>query len=394
MVKVLLVSPNTSNSGHGVVYLTKLYQHIKEGCEVDIFVPKDTKINIELFASENIIKSDIGFSFISREEYAKYGKFGQLIRGVNRLNTGIKFYKTLIKYIKDKDYDVVHVLDSEYLSYIYLTKKIKKVKLVYTIHASDFSFQSFSIATLYKSSVAVFLKKALKSTSYVVCHGTWIKKRLLLAFPILKKKILGFNYPSNEFVDYEKQVIRKKLQIPKGTILISFLGMIRRDKRIETALDTIKLLPSHYKLLIAGSLSDYSQKDMDRIINDKKVSNRIITDFRYLTSQEFDSYFKAGDIFLSTHDKSFPSASGPISDARTYGLPVVVTPGGQLEEYVKSEKVGIVSKTPLAEDYSEAIIEITDKLETFKNSVVKASNSFSWKSFSRAHIELYNDINK
>ena len=392
MKKILLVSPNTSNSGHGVVYLTKLYEYLSKQCDVHVFVPQDTKIDINLFKKDNVIKSTVGFSFISREEYTKYGKFGQVIRGFNRLKTGKTFYKTLLNYLSNNEYDIVHVLDSEYLSFIYFARRMKTVELIYTIHASDFNFQSFSLSTIYKSVVAVFLKKALSLTAHIVCHGEWIKNRLLISFPNIKGKISSFIYPSDEYKKYNKTKVREKLKVDKGTVLISFLGMVRRDKRIEVALDTIKLLPNKYKLLIAGSLADYSLKDINNLIEEKNVSDRIIRDFRYLTDLEFKDYFMASDVFLSTHDPNFPSASGPVSDARTYGLPVVVTPGGQIDQYVHSEKVGVVSQGSEASNYSDAIIKLYDRIETFEGNVIRASHDFSWQSFSNAHMALYNEI--
>ena len=233
-MKILLVSSSVSNKGHGIIYLTKLAEHLSTELDVKVFVPRDSKLSSPVFKKkENIIKSIVDCSITSREKYIKYGKFGLVIRGVNRLSTGISFFKSLIRHLKDNKYDVVHILDSEYISFIYLITKVsgfKETRFVTTIHASDFNFQSLSLSTIYKSIVAFFLKKVLNKVSYVICHGNWIKERLIVAFPDIKEKILGINYPSNEFEWYDKNLIREKLNISKNDKIVSFLGMIRRDK--------------------------------------------------------------------------------------------------------------------------------------------------------------------
>lgn len=392
MKKILLVSPSTSNSGHGVVYLTKLYENISKEQNVKVFVPCDTKLDPLNFKPTDLIKSKVGFSSISREKYAKYGKLGQFKRGFNRLKAGVSFFKTLLEYLRKEKFDVIHILDAEYVSYIYLSKKLSKVqetKLVYTIHASDFNFQSISISTLYKSIIAGYLRKALSNTSYIVCHGEWIKDRLTKSFPNIERKITGYNYPSDEYKNFDKIAIRKELGISENIKIISFLGMIRRDKRIEFAFEVLKLLPKDYKMLVAGSLSDYKKEQIESLIREMQIQEKIISDFRYLTLEEFDHYFKAGDIFLSTHSDKFPSASGPVSDSRTYGLPVVVTPGGQLEQYVNREKVGITPEGSKPEDFAEAITNLFDNIDLYKRNVRHASKKFSWESFSRKHMEIY-----
>ncbi|GAA0714315.1 glycosyltransferase family 4 protein [Aquimarina litoralis] len=396
-MKILLVSPSTSNSGHGVIYLTKLYENIAKKHQVKVYVPNDTKLKSDDFNGGDLIKSTIEFSFTSREKYAKYGKLGQIIRGFNRLRTGISFFKGLLEFVEKEKFDVIHVLDAEYVSYIYLANRIKNIlgtKLIYTIHASDFNFQSISVSTIYKSIVGRFLKKALVNTDYVVCHGDWIKERLVKSFPKIEQKILGYNYPSNEYKEYNKAEIRNKLGIDQEAKIISFLGMIRRDKRIEFAFEVIKLLPQEYKLLVAGSLSDYKEEYIRKMMKEMGIEEKVISDFRYLSLEEFDYYFKAGNIFLSTHSDKFPSASGPVSDSRTYGLPVVVTPGGQLEQYVNAEKVGIAPNGSSPQDFVDAIEDIFGNEDLYTKKVIEASKRFSWESFANKHVEVYEKICK
>ena len=70
------------------------------------------------------------------------------------------------------------------------------------------------------------------------------------------------DYPSNEFDEYDKKKIREKLALPKNKIVISFLGMIRKDKKIEIAINIMRKLPEKYHLLIAGVLADYKEQDI------------------------------------------------------------------------------------------------------------------------------------
>mgnify|MGYP005998060989 FL=1 len=114
-MKVLLVSGSVSSSGHGTVYLKNIHKNL-EDIDTDVFVPNDailTDTNIDI---DRIHKSDLNFSKVSRQNYVKYGKLGMVKRGFDRVSNGIKFHKDLVKYLKTKNYDVVHILDSEYIS--------------------------------------------------------------------------------------------------------------------------------------------------------------------------------------------------------------------------------------------------------------------------------------
>ena len=393
-MKVLLVSGSVSSSGHGTVYLKNIHKNL-EDIDTDVFVPNDailTDTNIDI---DRMHKSDLSFSKLSRQNYAKYGKMGMVKRGFDRVSNGIKFHKDLVKYLKTKNYDVVHILDSEYISYWYLAKKLKNkpIKLVYTLHASDFNLQSFSIGSVYKYLVKSLLNTSFSKTAHVVCHGEWIKDRLVLSFPKLKNKISGIDYPSNAYSQIDKNKLKAELGLPLDKTIISFLGMIRRDKKIEVAIQTIKQLPDNFHFVIAGSLSDYRLEEIESLIKEAKIENRVTKTLKYLSLKEYEDNFKASDIFLSTHSDSFPSASGPVSDARSYGVPVVVPPNGQLDMYVNINKVGQVAKSHNAKDFAEACLLVNSNIDQYKNNVIKVSKSLSWKSFVNRHISIYNEEN-
>ncbi|AXO80785.1 glycosyltransferase [Olleya aquimaris] len=390
-MKVLLVSGSVSNSGHGTVYLNNIHKNLKD-IDTDIFVPKDAILGDTDIDVNSIHKSDLSFSKLSRQNYAKYGKLGIVKRGFDRVFNGIKFHKDLLKHLKIKNYDVVHILDSEYISYWYLAKKLKNkhVRLVYTLHASDFNLQSFTIGSVYKYLIKTMLNKSFSKTAHVVCHGEWIKDRLVLAFPKLKNKISGIDYPSNAYTKIDKDNLKAELGVPLDKTIISFLGMIRRDKKIEVAIQTIKQLPDNFHFVIAGSLSDYKLEEIESLIKEAKIESRVTRTFKYLSLKEYEDNFKASDIFLSTHSDSFPSASGPVSDARSYGVPVVVPPKGQLEMYVNINKVGQVAKKHNAKDFADACLLVNNEINHYKNNVIKVSQNLSWESFGNKHVSIYN----
>lgn len=389
-MKILLVSSSAGNLGHGLKYLEMLHFHLSKEENVSIFVPNDVDLPKTLQIEQ--VKSPVSFAFTSREKYLRFGSLAQLVRGFDRLKYGILFFKTLISHVKNENYDIVHILDSEYISLIYCLNKAKQVrnsKFVITIHASDFGFENLTISTIYKSTIAFFLKKSFNNVIGVVCHGEWIKKRLLKTFPNIKGKIVAFDYPSSSYNDYGKTITEDLFDKYGDSRIVLFIGMIRKDKRIELALDTIQQLPNNYKLLIAGSLSDYTIAEIEKLIDDRGIGSKVETVFKYLTNEEFETYFRLGDVFLSTHSDKFPSASGPVADSRTYGLPVVVAKGGQLEEYVNREKVGLVAQESTAVGFSNSVLEVVENISFFKRNVINASNKFSWESFGKVHLALY-----
>ncbi|AGA80577.1 glycosyltransferase [Echinicola vietnamensis DSM 17526] len=388
---ILLVSFVVSNKGHGREYLTNIANLTSKSSNVSVFVPSDTDLQKELSSEITVYKSRYGYGAIEREKYKKYGKLSQVIRGGARVRDSLSIYKDLISLIKKSDFDIIHILDSEYISLLSFLNSINEEGKIYiTLHASDFYFNSFTFGSIYKSCIRKLLNRSFNKVNGVICHGDWIKDRLQKSFPSVSERILALNYPSQVYKNLSsKSLIRENLRIPKDKTLVLFIGMIRRDKRIEIALETISLLSEEYCLLIAGNPTDYSLSDIDYLIDKYKVGHKVVTDLGFLQKNKFEEYFSISDVLLSCHSKTFPSASGPVSDARTYGLPVVVSPGGQLQYYVESSKVGVVSNGFAAKDYARAIEVIKGEKNQIRESIVEASREYSWDSFVNRQVNFY-----
>lgn len=389
---ILLVSFISSNQGHGRIYLKKIYENISQSLRVKIFVPNDFIEIKENINFNDIVKSKIGFRETERKNFKNFGIFSQIFRGFKRLKLSFKIYNDLLKYVKVNSFKSIHILDSEYISLIYFILRFSKInnsKLFVTIHPSNFKFKELNFSSFYKSLIRPFLNYSFKYVAGVVCHGNWIKEKLLDSFPSLNQKIIGLIYPSFKYVEFDKLSVRNKYRVPCENKVVLFIGMIRKDKNIETALKVISLLPADFTLIIAGSLSDYSREDIDVLIDNYSVRDKVRLDFRFLEQKEFQNYFCLSDVLLSCHNKSFKSGSGPVSDARSFGLPVVVSPYGQVADYVKQTKVGLVSESFNALDFVNAIIEVLNSQEEIGSKIIEASYFYSWEEFSKKHIEFY-----
>lgn len=128
---------------------------------------------------------------------------------------------------------------------------------------------------------------------------------------------------------------------PEGVCNLLFFGLIRPVKGLDDLVDAFNSLEPHeidsYWLTIVGEVWE----DCEHIIERAKGSrygDRISVVSRYVSDSEVDEYFGGADVVVLPYRQS--SQSGVLHVAMGYGLPVVATRVGGLQETVEGYEGG------------------------------------------------------
>ena len=229
-----------------------------------------------------------------------------------------------------------------FFSWIYIRKNINNYDLLHTFGNSwSIGFLSWYFAKknkpvirelcndmenpLYPIQAQNYIKPIFKQNNTLMVA---ISKKLSdLAFKFDVKNVWYRPNPVNEkkfFIDYEqKYSLRSKLtKFNKNDIVLNLVANFLDRKNQLFSLDVLSLLPTNFKLILAGPLKD-ENKDYFQLILKKidKLNLHDRVDLQVGFIENFDEYLKCSDIFL------FPSKSEglgtPILESLACGVPVV-----------------------------------------------------------------------
>ena len=229
-----------------------------------------------------------------------------------------------------------------------------------------------------------------RQDGFVVMSNT-VKNDLLSLKP--DAKFIELEHPLYDHFGskVDKSVAREKLDLPKDKKILLFFGFIRGYKGLDILIDSLKLLPDEYHLLIAGEC--YGSFEKYQVQIDRLGLNHRITKFvRYISDKEVPLIFSASDICILPYKSA--TQSGIIGITYYFDLPVIATDVGSLSEMIKPHKTGMIIEKPNSELLTLAIGKyFADKLEIeFIQNIIEYKKISNWKYFSDKIIEFYNLI--
>ena len=405
---VVLISGTAGMKGHGSRYVGELAVGLaRRHADVHVVVPSNTS-RLEDWATDPRITLhpvSVDFARLDAERYQGWGPLAGAARGSARLALGLGAYRRVLREALPRVENassgpyVVHVLDSEYVSLVWLLRRLRRrprALAFATIHPSDFGPFRATLAGLYKGALRGVLSSHLRRVSGVVCHGRWIAERLVEQLHLHPDRVHPFSYPS-EARDrrVDKNDARAKLGVPRDAPTTLWFGMIRRNKRLDLALDAFAHLPTDHHLIVAGHPADTEARTIQDRIDRLGLRGRVHPTLRYVSESEIATFFSAADVLLATHVPSFTSASGPVGDARTYRLPVVTSRSGQLRTYVEAFDTGIVTEDDSPQAFAHALHAAHDRVAdprrgpAWERTIGDAAEALSWDAFAEAHATWY-----
>lgn len=172
--------------------------------------------------------------------------------------------------------------------------------------------------------------------SHFVTHSEADRELIERRYHIPREKISII--PLGLFIQYpivDKPVARKQLCIAEENIIL-FFGLLRPYKGVKYLIEAFEALPGDLtrstRLLIVGE----AWEDQESLLRAETspIREKISLVNRYIGDSEIPFYFSAADVLVLPYTRASQSGVAPL--AMLYGLPIIATTVGGLEEGLHS----------------------------------------------------------
>ncbi|HPS22491.1 MAG TPA: glycosyltransferase [Methanoregulaceae archaeon] len=162
----------------------------------------------------------------------------------------------------------------------------------------------------------------------------------------------------------ERSVARKQLKIAEKHVIL-FFGLLRPYKGVKNLIEAFDSLPTELlhssRLLIVGE----AWEDKDALARAEKSPNReqITIVSRYIADDEVPIYFSAADLIALPYTRA--SQSGVAHIAMAFGLPIIATKVGGLEEGLQSYSGALFIAPNNNEELKRALVQLLREKGSF-----------------------------
>ena len=146
------------------------------------------------------------------------------------------------------------------------------------------------------------------------------------------------------------------------------------------AFDSPELKKKNIKLYVAGECYENESKYI-HLIESLELQNQIVLDFNFKNNSQIQQLFSAASLVAQTYHTATQSGVTPL--AYCYEKPLLVSDIEGLRTPIEKDQTGLVVKKK-PEAIAAGIIKLLEKQEynRFEKNIKKASEKYSWKSYS------------
>ncbi len=286
----------------------------------------------------------------------------------------------LQKIIKNEKLDVLHIqyvaayFGRHTLNLNLLQALSQKIPVICTLHEVHYDYEGYNF--LRKTALAFLENEVVRKSRKVVVHTPQQKG-------FVENKYGAKNV---ECIYHGLELLEAKHR-KDGKIL--FFGKISRKKGLEMLIKAMKSLPE-YQLTIAGSFVDKSHEGQVRRMAESAPNITCI--FGWLSNEEKWKQFREADLLVLPYLQA-QYQSGPLHNAVSAGIPVVVTRTRALYEMVEHFRFGeIVEKNP--EAIAEGIRKAMKDYGKYRKGLAEYRKEANWEKVAERHAELYRGVMK
>jgi glycosyltransferase involved in cell wall biosynthesis len=333
--------------------------------------------------SKGVCLDVIGSDEVDRPELHASPKLNFLnLRGNQRPQVSLRrkvarvliYYARLIRYASIAKPKIFHILWNNKFQFfdrtlLMLYYKLQGKKIAFTAHNVNAGRRDANDSVLNRLS----LKIQYQLADHIFVHTEKMSKELLAEFGVGEQAVTVIPFGINNSVpdtDLTPAQARQKFGIPEDERLILFFGNIGPYKGLEflvTAFQQIVANNPCYRLIIAGKPRGGSEEYLGMIqqsIRQDASRERVIQRIEYIPDEETELYFKAADVLVLPYTHVFQS--GVLFLGYSFGLPVIATGVGSLEEDIIEGRTGFLCKPCDPLDLAKAIERYFDS-DLFKS---------------------------
>ena len=317
-----------------------------------------------------------------------------------------KLFWTMYSLPKRAKQDKLDVLHVQYITPLFLSKKIK---LITTIH--DISFARYPEYINIKDLIILklFIKRSLKRADKIIAVSQFTKNEIVDVYKIKKNKISVIHNGGvarefkEDISDIDVLEFRTKYGIIKPYLL--FLGTLQPRKNIAFLIEAFIQLKLDYDkdivvkdllLVLRGKRGghNYDSKIDEVLKNTKNKYPDIYKQIKfigYISNEDAPLMFKGATAFCFT--SVYEGFGLPLLEAMSVGTPVIANGDSCFPEII--DGAGLVYKASSQKDLIEKIRKLLGKnylREELISRGKKRMEFFSWDKNARQTIELYKEI--
>lgn len=341
-MNVLYVDPWCYDGSNLYYYSTGLLEAMSKNAEVTAFV--GSRFTTPLNTNYKVIPS-----FFSRSDTMKRGIRRRLVRGFEY----IAAYFKIIKELKSRKYDVVHI---EWLLFfsidLFMMKRIKKKVPVLSLKAHN--ILPHSTGNKYVNT----FRKIYSIPDIVLVHGDKLRSEFGTLFPesLNKVRIQKHGIYMNHDCSYKEDSIDAGLieKISDSTKVFLFIGRIDYDKGVDRLIDAWKrdFTNSKSVLVIAGKVND--GYDFEKVAETANEVNNIVFLLEFIEDNLFNFLMSNCDVIVLPYREG--SMSGVVFSAAEFAKPILCTKFGAVDEYIPENYFFLIENTD--ENLREELLKI------------------------------------
>lgn len=208
----------------------------------------------------------------------------------------------------------------------------------------------------------ISLKFQYRLADHTFVHTEKMKHELLNEFGIREERVSVIPFGINSSVpdtELTPAQAKRRVGVSSSEKTILFFGGIRPYKGLEylvAAFQQIAPRDVGYRLIIAGEPKKEAVRywqEIQQAIGRERTGDQVIQEIRFIADEETETYFKAADVLVLPYTTVFQS--GVLFLAYNFGLPVIATNVGSLQDDIVEGETGYTCQSCDAADLARAI---------------------------------------
>jgi glycosyltransferase involved in cell wall biosynthesis len=307
-------------------------------------------------------------------------------------------------YARKQGFDVVQIFDTEYgtISVLLHFFKNNLPPIALMVNAPNFAYSEYSgplliklYKTLQKKLLGSLLGTRIRGVNML---GEFHREEFRRQFDLPESFPIAVIYDGADTPDtiLSNEEARAKLVIPFDGTLFLFFGMLRRDKGIESFFEAISLVQEkNFKVLMAGSLFDYTEVELKDLIKHFGIEDKIILRTGYIDDKDVNDYFFASDVLVLPYGKLYRGGSGPLlKQGAVCKVPAIVSDIAEMGRLVRQHDMGLIAEAENPSSLSLAMEEFLktppERRREMGEHAFLAANT--WKTMAQGYESFYNKI--
>jgi glycosyltransferase involved in cell wall biosynthesis len=317
---------------------------------------------------------------------------------VKRMSREFRIFRFALSRISQREPSVVHFYDADPLPLtlaMLTTRKHKDKRSVFIITVHEASRLRFSSDEAFAISASRRMKRRIyrwlyrkllgrliaRSLNGVTVFDPAVKEALVNQFKIdetAADRICVLPHGAGDPIEpLSKAEARKRLGLNVAETIFLIFGVLRKDKRIDLAIEAMKEVPS-CRLIIAGGEQDLTDPIIKELIARHGCERFVSTDIGYISEEKMHNYFFASDAVVIPYAGSFRGASGILAMACGHGRSVIASDVGILGSTVKQYKIGFTVQPDSASALRQGILRFLSLVPEDRQRMEAQALSFAY----------------